>query len=240
VRTKSKLILLAATLALAACGENSVSPRAISPGGSNRTFNSADTSRFTFTIDPSEDLTYQLGAGNTVYFPAGSVCDPATSSYGVGTWFDSCTPISQPITISAKGWLDAAGHPYVDFQPALRFVPDSAKAVTLTLTDKAALTGAELKILYCPSWGSCVDETNMDPTLTTRSNPALSVYYRRIRHFSGYNVGAGSDSTCTDPSGCSTGLTNYIMSHSGMTVSSPGPKARAGHAKRSGYMATSG
>jgi hypothetical protein len=54
----------------------------------------------TFTVSPSGGVYF---AGNhAVVFPAGSICDPATSTYGPGEWDAPCSALSQPITISAQ------------------------------------------------------------------------------------------------------------------------------------------
>ena len=201
---RTALFTLAAVLA--ACSEGSVvSPTREAPsgppavgGGSSQSLYSIDTLRFSFVIDPSRNMWYYLGAGNSVTFPAHSLCDPTMSSYGMGEWDKPCPLATAPLTVNAKAWIDAKGHPRVDFTPSIRFVPtlDPAGWVSLSFTDYAASQGW-YNILYCPNPKSngCIDESKMDPTLATFRDPVTGHLTRRIKHFSGYNVGAGGDST---------------------------------------------
>lgn len=132
--------------------------------------------------------TFAIGNTSKITFPyaAGSICDPATSSYGPGTWDSACAAATTPIRITAKSWVNAQGKIATDFQPALRFVPGLRKAVTLTLKD-AALAGT--RIDYCTPSG-CVNEALADPSLTTVLDPNNGFAYRIIKHFSGYTVTA--------------------------------------------------
>ena len=82
-----------------------------------------------FRYEPSTGLTQRLG-DHVIVIPAGGVCDPALSSYGMGTWDDACTPLTHAIIITATTYADDEGHPYIDFQPALRFVPMSSLGIT--------------------------------------------------------------------------------------------------------------
>ncbi len=45
-----------------------------------------DTAVTTFTVAPDASGTYKIAGGHEIEFPAGSICDPATSSYGTGEW----------------------------------------------------------------------------------------------------------------------------------------------------------
>src|ERR1700730_14858445 len=47
-----------------------------------------------FTVKPSGGV-YFLG-NHAIVFPARSICDPATSSYGPGEWDAPCTPLNRP------------------------------------------------------------------------------------------------------------------------------------------------
>jgi hypothetical protein len=186
---------------LAACGDGTVAPPTRSAeiasargGGSNASLTGFDTLRFSFVIDPSRVTTYNLGAGNRITFPAGSLCDPSNSSYGAGTWDQPCPVAQSPVTISAKAWLDASGDPRIDFSPDVRFVPTANPLgwVTITFTDFFASIDPLAAILYCrtPTAG-CTNEALTDPTLATVVNPVTGTLTRRIKHFSGYNVAAG-------------------------------------------------
>jgi len=188
--------------ALAACSESAVGPRAATSrettstkdGGSNAVLTSGDTVRFSITIDPAHKTTYSLGNGNSLYFPAHSLCDPTQSSYGMGEWDKPCVQATQPLTISVKAWSDAYGHPRIDFSPSVRFVPsnDSKDWVIIAFSDYQASLDPVYNILYCPEiTGPCIDESKMDSTLATVRDPKNGKVTRRVKHFSGYNVAAG-------------------------------------------------
>ncbi len=150
----------------------------------------------TFTVDPTQTATYSFG-NHSVTFPAGSICDPATSGYDPSLWDSPCTPLSTPITITAT-WSNKYGHAYVDFEPSLRFVP--TQTVTLTLKDTPAMQAAgQYTILWLnPSDGTWVQESAVDPSELEVTNFAGNTVSRRIKHFSGYNVSAGTIDSC-DP-----------------------------------------
>lgn len=201
--TNTRRIALSAIVVLAAgCGE-AVAPRspaidasAAYGGGVTTQLTTRDTVSFTITIDPWRTTVYDLGAGNTLTFPAGSVCDPNKSTYGDGEWDKPCTAARSTVTENVTAWLDAKGHPQVDFSQNLRFVPSALPTgwVTLTFGDYQASLDPMFNILYCKKPKSpCVDESKKDPSLLTVRNPVTGKVTRRIKHFSGYLVGAGDD-----------------------------------------------
>lgn len=174
---------------LTACGDQGGSPLA------PRTVNGllmADTTVTTFTVGPWGGR-YNLGSTHRIEFPANAICDLATSSYGPGEWDQPCTPTTASVRITAKSWTDAAGHPHVDFQPAMRFSPTLSEGVVLYLKDKKSAYDPSAKILYCGGVLnlSCVDESAADPSLAVKFDSPNGFLYRRIKHFSGYNVTAG-------------------------------------------------
>jgi hypothetical protein len=88
---------------------------------------------------------------------------------------------------TARSWTDAAGRPHLTFSPDVRFVP--GKTVTLRLKDKTAAITEGSTIVWCPTGQlTCVDEARTDPTLATFRDPNTFFVYRRLKHFSGYNV----------------------------------------------------
>ena len=149
-----------------------------------------DSTSVDFIVGPNGGI---FNAGNhAVVFPAQSVCDPATSSYGPGTWDDPCTPLQSPITVHAEvrrvngsrprwtsrrrcascrrtirhagsGWSCTPRRP-----SAARISPDS------TFCGRAAFGAA------------AVDETPADSSLRTYVDTWQGVSLRRIKHFSGY------------------------------------------------------
>ena len=115
--------------------------------------------------------------------------------YTIGTAptdIDNCGFLHDPLTVAASfGAVDpTTSEPFVQFQPPLRFVP--GRVSTLYLTDKKASLDLLSKIVYCPDSGACVDEALSDPSLLTFRN-TQGYLYRRIKHFSGYNVAALED-----------------------------------------------
>ena len=201
VSTKVRLRLAGVLLALgvAACSDSPMAPHATTIG-SRRALKlvapslAAYYSNFSFTLDPQSSHVLSFGP-HKVYFPAYSVCDPATSSYGEGTWDQPCEPLQTPLAITATFTLED-NHARIDFQPALRFVPaaanDTSSWVTLTLSEPYQLDGTEYSIDWLrPMTGEWVDESLEDPTMKAWTNPVTNSVTRRIKHFSGYNVTAG-------------------------------------------------
>ena len=199
--TVRKLAPLALVAALAACANDSTAPQQIAGPtetptaiqGSMQELSSTDTVRFTMTIDPSANTTYNLGNGNSLYFPAGSLC-AGTSSYGPMEWDKPCAPAQRSITVNAKAWIGTNGKPRVDFDKHIRFAPTNnpAKYVVIQFADLQASLDSRLDILYCPTATSvCYNEAKTDPSLATMRNPITGKVTRRIKHFSGYNVVAG-------------------------------------------------
>ena len=90
------------------------------------------------TVTPTGGM-FVLGA-NAVYFPANSICDPATSTYGPGHWDDPCAPLTQPINFHAEVRRNVAGQTWVDFTPAVRFVPTTDPSQVVWMMMKAANT----------------------------------------------------------------------------------------------------
>ncbi len=149
-------------------------------------------SGFKFTVDPSKNETFVYMGEHKIVFPAYSICDPATSSYGPSEWDAPCEPLTQPLTIRADT-MTVNGHPHIRFSPDLRFVPsaDSKHWVMLYLKDKAAAdpsAAGSLSIVWAAPDGTFVDETLSDPTLATQVQGSSSLVYRRVKHFSGYLV----------------------------------------------------
>ena len=143
---------------------------------------------FVLGTNPDRGASVPLGFRGKIEFPyqVGSICDPLLSSYGPGTWNDSCTPLRTNITITARTWLNARGKLETDFQPALRFVPGLSQSVTLLLKDPAV---AGTRIDFCTLSG-CVDESIADPSVATRLDKLNGAVSRIIKHFSGYTVTA--------------------------------------------------
>jgi hypothetical protein len=150
-----------------------------------------DSASVDFVISPNGGIV-DLG-NHAVVFPAQSVCDPATSSYGPGTWDDPCTPLQAPISVHAEV-RRVNGQTSVDFTPSLRFVPsnDPARWVWLVMYTPSAVGSSDitkLNILWESTLGAPgVDETPLDPSLRTYIDTWQGISMRRIKHFSGYET----------------------------------------------------
>jgi hypothetical protein len=207
----SLMVLFAMSVGMAACSENTAAPitesqdssTSVFGGGASQALTSYDTIKFSITIDPSRNTYYYLGDGNSLNFPAKSLCDVNKSSYGVSEWDQPCTVATSPVTVYVKAWMDKKGHARVDFDKHIRFVPSSNPAnwVNLTFGDLEASLDPFFNILYCATTsGACVDESKTDVTLLTVRNPLTGRITRRIKHFSGYNVAAGREEDEVMPS----------------------------------------
>ncbi|MEO5567786.1 MAG: hypothetical protein ABIR92_04810 [Gemmatimonadaceae bacterium] len=176
----------------------------------------------TFTVSNSQGAVQRLG-DHLVYFPAGSICDPARSTYGVTEWDKPCTALQGSVTITATMMRDDNNAPYVDFQPALRFVP--TKQVMLFMRNGRSAEPRQLTMKWCNNSGVCVDESINDPSLKPFRIQRTSIIGRRIKHFSGYEVAVGDPCPGTlteEPDGT---WMCYV---------------EEGVARRSGYMVASG
>lgn len=253
-----RIALLALVSTAAACGDTTVGPSAqtsnahgIAVSGVSAELSYWKTATFTITIDPRRASIVNLGSGNKVSFPAGSLCDPATSSYGPTEWDAPCAAARAPVVETVNAWLDASGHPQVDFSPHLRFVPSASSDgwVMLTLGDRAAAADPAFNILYCSDPSAiCMDESKSDPTLATVHEPLPGRLVRHLKHFSGYLVGAGDTErgggiawdNAWDKRAPAAGNLPAPASPSRARVVQPPTEPPAGAKARSGYILVSG
>lgn len=172
-----------------------------------------DSTSADFTVTQSGGV-FQIGP-HAIYFPASSICDPARSTYGVGEWDRPCPALRSPIQIHAEV-RKIDGREWVEFSPDLRFVPrrEPTKWVWIWMRTPAAReTHAQhlLNILWSPELGMPgIDESLEDPTLRTYVNRTAGLAYRRIKHFSAYQISVGYRDTGMEPDdptdGSSSGL----------------------------------
>jgi hypothetical protein len=168
-----------------------------------------DSTSVDFYVGPNGGIFYT--GDHAVVFPAGSVCDPATSSYGPGTWDDPCTPLAATIKVHAEV-RRSGDKTAVDFSPALRFVPSlsSGRWVWLVIHEPTAKGASgdlsSFNILYAPTLGAAtIDETIDDSSLRTYVDTFSGISIRRIKHFSAYEesgYGSGSGRTCDEGTEC--------------------------------------
>jgi hypothetical protein len=160
-----------------------------------------------FTVTPSGG-TFVVG-NHAVIFPANAICDPATSSYGPGTWDDACAVATTPVTIHAQVKTSTSGT-WIDFTPALRFAPsrNPHDFVWIAMSTPAAVGATDLSkfgIFYAPALGArAVNDSPNDPTSRTYVDTYRGVTIRRIKHFSGWWNSSGRacdpavDADCTE------------------------------------------
>ncbi len=181
-----------------ALSSSSVAPMMLAPAGRPSLSLSGGASGNTsndFTVSPNGGVYF---AGNhAVVFPAGSVCDPVTSSYGPGTWDQPCTTITSALRVHAEV-RTANGRSWVDFTPALRFAPtnDASQYVWMFMYAPGAVNArgdlSRFNILYAASiGGSTIDESAMDSSMRTYVDTRSGISARRIKHFSGYTSSSG-------------------------------------------------
>ena len=196
---------LATMLVVAGCQENSVvSPAAsstVAPASAllapserpslSLNGDGAKNGSGDFTVGPFGGIYF---AGNhAVIFPAHSICDPETSSYGPGTWDSPCNALRTPLRVHAEVKTDKYGVSSVDFTPSLRFVPSANPKRWVWLymyTPEAKGASGDLSqfnILYAANQGEHgIDETSDDSSLRTYVDTHTGIASRRIKHFSGY------------------------------------------------------
>jgi hypothetical protein len=202
--------LVAATLVVVACRDTSApdSPRLVTdatqsspPPLRGESFAEGDTWSAEFNIDPAGTV---ITSGiHSVRFPANSVCDPAVSSYGPGEWDKPCSPLTTALRLHVDVTFTGGRH-IVKFTPDVRFVPttDSASMVFLTVDAPAVKTADNLRryaIFWTGASGVTVDEGAIDPSLRTIVSRSEGKLFRRLKHFSGYNVIMGFTSPVCDP-----------------------------------------
>ena len=148
-----------------------------------------------FTVTPTGGL-FVLGA-HAVYFPDHSICDPATSGYGPDLWDAPCTPLDQPIDFHAEVRKDSTGRSWVDFTPAVRFVPTDDPNQTVWVMMKAGTditqdnyTNFGMRWMPLGTPDQTIDESVSDSTLRSYVDVDKDIVFRRVKHFSGYMVGA--------------------------------------------------
>lgn len=201
-KTVSTLVTMSV---MAGCQENTVSAPRLTPSSaalmthapSGRPALSlgggaASNTTVDFTVGANGGVFYT--GNHAVVFPAGSICDPSTSSYGPATWDAPCAPLTSALRIRAVV-STVNGQSSVDFSPSIRFVPTSnpSRWVWMYMYAPAARSFSgnlsRFNILYLSRPGATlVDESVADATLRTYVDTWSGMAARRIKHFSGYVV----------------------------------------------------
>ena len=189
-----KYLSAAMIIIVAACSRDLMSPPVGSlPPGAIRPdvivdFVADDSLSADFTVTPTGGL-FKLGK-HAIFFPENSICNPATSSYGPEHWDEACEPLTENVQIHAE-IRKQGGRTWIDFTPALRFVPtaDPNQYVWLYLKSDAAFDPQnlpELSILFSHQMGDPgINEALTDETMKTYVWAEGGVTFRRIKHFTG-------------------------------------------------------
>ncbi len=190
--------LIALVVVATACADGSLAPTyrktdVLSGGAPNMLIviheMAADQRSAEFTVDQAGGY-FRMGKHGIV-FPRNAICDPQRSEYGPHAWDDECPTLRQPLRIRAE-LRTQDGREWVDFTPELRFRPsrNPREWVWIYMLVGPAQFDPSLNILWSPAIGvPGIDESLDDPTLRTYATGGYA--YRRIKHFSGYNVTAG-------------------------------------------------
>jgi hypothetical protein len=158
------------------------------------------------TFNPQRDQVFSLGP-NRLEIPANAVCALGSSSYGAAFWNSPCTPETSPVQLTVTVRNASSDHPSVDFQPAMRFNPQTNVQLYIYVPNVSQEDAKNWVITYCPNSGSgslstsssgsgstggtsgqCVNEALTDPDLKTYVDYNASVLFRRLKHFSVYRV----------------------------------------------------
>ncbi|HEV7993414.1 MAG TPA: hypothetical protein VGP25_16430 [Gemmatimonadaceae bacterium] len=149
---------------------------------------------YSVTFNPAVDQVFALGP-NRLEIPANAVCNLTTSGYGSAYWNRPCSPETKPVTLVVTVKNASSSNPQVDFQPAMRFNPNTTVSLYFYVRDVSKKKAKDWTILYCPvlttsgkDSNGCVNEAFTDRDLTSYVDFKASVLFRRIKHFSAYKV----------------------------------------------------
>ena len=224
--TLRTLIAGTAVLGLAACSDSATAPRdaassaRLAPDAPSLTINPTaffgGAQRSTFVLTAAGG-TYNIGNLYTLSFPSNAVCVEG-STYGPGTWDTPCQTLSshQSITVTATYTMTGNGLA-ISFSPEIRFNPSTS--VTLSTGIYSSIL-TSFRSLWLANPGALrslgiyyIENLNATPVIDAATDPSVRTYidlttgqvYRRVKHFSGYNIATGNscDVTAGDP-GCQT------------------------------------
>ena len=162
-----------------------------------------------FTLTDDAD-TINIGGLFTLRVPANAVCS-LNSPYGPGYWDSPCQTLGgrTSVTVTAKYGISSTG-PEVNFSPELRFSPYikvtlSTPYYSRTLTSNRSYYESHPSALAFVNMyfeaglpAPLVADVTSDNSLATHVNLWSGNVWRRIKHFSGYNVATGDGCTGCD------------------------------------------
>jgi hypothetical protein len=206
-RTNWKTVSTLVTMALlSGCMDHSVSAPDLASGPVSMMLAPQGVPQLSLNGDQHDDNSVDFVVGsrgatilignNALVIPANSICDPATSSYGEGTWDSPCKALKTSIKMHAEVRLQD-GRTWLDVSPHVRFVPSdnvSGQAFVVFYTPSAIGTKnlTQFKILYAGSiGGATTDLSARDATLHTYVDTRHGTVTGNVKHFSGYTVSDG-------------------------------------------------
>jgi hypothetical protein len=210
MRSPAKLLLTGAVLLVtASCyGDGSVAPSVGPSVNGNPALQALVVAQSTDLVIPAAGGDINVFGVYTLSFPANAVCDPnaadTQAGYANHAWDAPCTQASGDVAIRATAkWSN--GRLYVDFQPALRFVPSAIVtlstdvfAPTVKFLDANGVTGG-LPFYYTSGIDAPgVADALSDASLRTVVNSSGRIQ-RRIKHFSGYFIAYQGEFIPCDP-----------------------------------------
>ncbi len=199
MRLPARLLLTGAALVISAScfGDRSVAPADIPTVDGNPVLRALVVAQSVDLVIPASGATLNILGVYTLKVPAGAVCDPnaqdSQTGYATADWDAPCTPATGDIAIRATAKWSSGGRLYVDFTPALRFVP--GKRVTLSTDIMApvvrSLKAAGIQEGWAMNYTPGIDaigfaDALVDPSLRTHVNGSTGRVWRQIKHFSGY------------------------------------------------------
>jgi hypothetical protein len=217
MRPPARLILSGAALLVAASCVNDAS---VAPSLSAPPSVSASPALRALATPTSTDFVIPVAGGHIAILggvydldvPANAVCDPqaedSQAGYAAGAWDADCTPATSDITVHAT-LMWTHNRLWVDFSPAIRFVPSQtvtlstdlmAGAVRYYAARDAAGYAYDNSNGRSRKWGIAysseidgrpIDDSKADASVHTQIDFATGKIGRRVRHFSGYSIMTG-------------------------------------------------
>ena len=175
----------------------SSSELAFAKGGNGKN----EVSSKVFTVVPGQPLTVALG-NYTLYMSANALC-AQNQGYGREFWNKDCTLEKTPVNITAT-WSATDGEGNISFNRDVRFSPSGRVYLLLKATGKFRNSDAILWLEGTGSKAAWVDEGSYDRDMRTYRANGGTILWRRLKHFSGYNMGEGACDPMLDPS-CANG-----------------------------------
>lgn len=166
--------------------------------------------RSSYLVLTANGGTYNIGDGiYTLSVPANGVC-VLGSTYGPTEWEAPCDTLGDRESIVVRATIGFAnGGPVIDFAPSLRFNPKAQVTLSTTIYAQQLVPYQDyytnnpwalrsFGMYYTSDFGvSGSNDAAFDTTVVTHVNLRTGVVWRRVKHFSGYNIAVG---VACDPS----------------------------------------